>query len=99
MLVTKAVKFTKGAKAQVALIATITGSQAQLITLLANTGTRGLVRVPHDDAYCIRTLEEYREFVERRDERIKELIQERTADEGTQEEIYNAVVPMLQSAK
>jgi len=47
MLVTQAVKFTKGAKTQVALIATKTGSQAQLITLLANNGTRGLVRVPH----------------------------------------------------
>ncbi len=99
MLVTQAVKFTKGAKTQVALIPTVTGSQAQLITLLANMGTRGLVRVPHDDADCIRNLEEYREFVERRDERIKELIQERTADEEMQEEIYNAVVLMLQSAK
>jgi methylase of polypeptide subunit release factors len=99
MLVTQAVKFTKGAKTQVALIPTVTGSQAQLITLLANMGTRGLVRVPHDDADCIRNLEEFREFVERRDERIKELIQERTADEGMQEEIYNAVVLMLQSAK
>ena len=99
MLVAQAVKFTKGAKTQVALMPTLTGSQAQLITLLANTGTRGLVRVPHDDADCIRNLEEYREFVERRDGRIKELIQERTADEGTQEEIYNEVVRMLQSAK
>ena len=95
MLVAKAVKFTKGAKTQVALIPTLTSSQAQLITLLANTGTRGLVRVPHNDADCIRTLEEYREFVDRRDERNKELIQERTSDEDTQEKILVALISLI----
>ena len=71
MLVAQAVKFTKGAKTQVALIPTITGSQAQLITLLANTGTRGLVRVPHDEAECSSTLEKYRQFIDHRDERMQ----------------------------
>jgi len=95
MLVTQAIKFTKGAKKQVALIATITGSQAQLITLLANTGTRSLVRVPHNEADCIRTLEEYREFVDHRDERMKELIQDRTSDEDTQEKILAGLISLM----
>jgi len=95
MLVAKAVKFIKGVKTQVAMIPTLTVSQAQLITLLANTGTRGLVRVPHNDADCIRTLEEYREFVDRRDERNKELIQERTSDEDTQEKILVALISLI----
>jgi hypothetical protein len=95
MLVAQAVKFTKGAKTQVALIPTITGSQAQLITLLSNTGTRGLVRVPHDEAECSTTLEKYRQFIDHRDERIRELIQERTADEETQEKILVALISLM----
>ena len=95
MLVAQAVKFMKGAKTQVALIPTLISSQAELITLLANTGTRGLVRVPHDDAECLHTLENYREFIDHRDERIKELIQERTSDEDTQEKILAALMSLI----
>jgi hypothetical protein len=94
MLVTQAVKFTKGTKTQVALIATITVSQAQLITLLANTGTRGLVRVPHEEAECSSTLEKYRPFINHRDEHIKALIQERTSDEDAQEKILVALTSL-----
>jgi hypothetical protein len=91
MLVAQAVKFTKGAKTQIALISTITQSQAQLIALLANTGTRGLVRIPHDEAECSRILKDYREFIEHRDARFRELVQERTADEDTQEKTLFAL--------
>ena len=91
MLVAHAVEFIKGAKTQIALISTITQSQAQLITLLANAGTRGLVRVPHDEAECSRTLGEYREFIEHRDTRFRELVQERTADEDIQEKTLSAL--------
>ena len=95
MLVPQAVKFTKGAKTQIAMISTVTGSQAELITLLSNTGTRGLVRVPHDDAVCSRTFEDYRSFIEHRDERVKELIHERTSDEETQEKILAALLSLI----
>ena len=95
LLVTQAVKFTKGAKTQVALISTITGSQTQLITLLANTGTRGLVRVPNEEADCLRTLESYLEFINHRDTRLRELVQERTSDEDTQEKILLALISLI----
>jgi hypothetical protein len=95
MLVAQAVKFTKGAKTEVALIPTITGSQAQLITLLANTGTRGLVRVPHDEAECSHTFEQYLQFIEQRNTRLRELVRERTSDEETQEKILSALMSLL----
>lgn len=95
MLVAHAVEFIKGAKTRIALIPTITRSQAQLITLLANTGTRGLVRVPHDEAECSHTLEEYREFIDRRDARLRELVEERTADEDTQEKTLSALMALF----
>lgn len=95
MLVSQAVKFTKGAKTEVAIIPTLTVSQAELITLLANKGTRGLVRVPHDDAVCSRTLEDYRSFIEYRDERVKELIHERTSDEEIQDKILVALLSLI----
>ena len=85
MLVAQAVKFTKGARTQVALIPTVSVSQAQLITLLASTDTRGLVRIPHDGVECSRVLEDYRKFIEHREARFTELVQERTADEEIQE--------------
>jgi hypothetical protein len=91
MLVAQAVKFTKGVRTQIALIPTITGSQSQLLALLANTGTRGLVRVPRDEAECSRTLGEYREFIDHRDTRLRELVEERTADEDIQEKILSAL--------
>jgi len=67
MLLAQGVEFTKGAKKQVALMPTSSVSQAKLVELLANSGTRGLVRVPHDEAACSRTLEEYQEFIDRRE--------------------------------
>ena len=91
MLVAQAVKFTKGAKRQVALIPTVNASQAALIALVANTGIRGLVRIPHDGANCTSTLESYHKFIEHRNNRFKELIQERTVDEDTQDKTLLAL--------
>jgi hypothetical protein len=96
MLVAHAAEFVKRAKTQVALIPTISQSQAQLIVLLANTGTRGLVRVPRNEAECSSTLGSYREFIEHRTSRFRELVQERTADETTQEETLLALAALVE---
>lgn len=95
LLVAHAVEFIKGAKTRVALISTITQSQAELIALLANTGTRGLMRIPNDEAECSRTLGYYREFIEHRDSRFRELVQERTADEEIQEKTLLALMALV----
>ena len=95
MLVAQGVKFTKGSKTQLALKETKYSSQAELITLVANSGTRGLIRVPHDESECLRVLKNYGEFIHNRGERIKELIQERTSDEEKQEKVLAALMPLI----
>jgi hypothetical protein len=95
MLVAQAVKFAKGAKRQVALISTVSASQTALIVLVANAGIRGLVRIPHDEANCSHTLESYHEFIEHRNYRFRELIQERTEDEDTQDKTLLALRALL----
>jgi len=40
-------------------------------------------------------LKEYENFVKFREERIRELIGERTADEAFQDKIYDALMPLL----
>ncbi|APV44161.1 N-6 DNA Methylase [Dehalogenimonas formicexedens] len=95
LLVPQGVKFTKGTKSQVNLIPTLTASQAELIVLLTKTGRRGLVRVPHDDLECARTLASFQSFIEGRDARLLELVQERTSDEETQEKTLVALASLL----
>jgi len=48
-----------------------------------------------DEVESSSTLEKYREFIDHRDDRIKELIQERTSDEKTQEKILVALISLM----
>jgi len=99
MFVKHGVRFMKGTKRRIALVETASQSQDALLVLVANSGVRGLVRLPHEDVDCQRVLQEYEKFINQQEDQIRQLIKERTADEGIQEEIYNALVPMLLNAK
>jgi hypothetical protein len=68
------------------------------MVLVANSGVRGLVRLPHEDDECRRVLQDYEGFINQRENQVRQLIKERTADEGIQEEIYEALAPMLLNA-
>jgi hypothetical protein len=89
------VRFMKGAKRRVALVETTNQVQDELLVLVANSGVRGLVRLPHEDGECQRVLQEYEKFINQREDQVRQLINERTADESIQEEIYEALAPML----
>ncbi|MBM3131831.1 MAG: SAM-dependent methyltransferase, partial [Chloroflexi bacterium] len=93
MLMAHGVRFVKGKKTRI--IETKTRAQADLLALVANSGKRGLVRAPHEEAECLRILREYEVFLKKREERIQELIQERTADEDLQGKIREALMPLL----
>jgi len=95
MLITQGVKFMKGAKTQLALIETADRSQSKLITLIANSGTRGLIRIPHKEDECIEIFDRYTEFINYRSSRIQELIMERVADEEIQEKVLDTLMPLL----
>lgn len=89
------VQFIKGKGKQVAVIPTKHPAQNNLIVLLAESGTRGLVRIPHDESECKRVYEVYQSFIRKRDKKIFEIIEERTADEEMQEKIYEALMPLV----
>jgi type I restriction-modification system DNA methylase subunit len=95
MVTANAVIFNKGVKTRVALIPTLTPIQSQLVTLVANNGTRGLVRVPHEEATCSDILEKYQQHIAYRKAKLLELVQERTSDEDIQEKILEALLPLV----
>jgi hypothetical protein len=68
-------------------------AQASLLTLLARSGVRGLVRVPHTPEESARVMRRYQELLDTRDERIRRLIAERTNDP----ELHDKVLAMLQA--
>jgi hypothetical protein len=99
MFTEHSVRFMKGIKMRVALIQTGSHAQDELMVLVANSGVRGLVRLPHEDDECHEVLQEFERFINQRENQVRQLIKERTADDGIQEDIYNALVPMLLNAK
>jgi len=95
MFTTHSVKFLKGRNNQVALIETKNPAQSDLITIVARSGIRGLVRIPHEEDECLNVFLKYERFIREREKRIRELIRERTADEDMQEKIYDALTPLI----
>ncbi len=88
------VVFMKGKK-PIANIETKIPGQDPLILLLAGSGMRGLVRVPHQPEECERLYLEYGDFLRRQEETVRELITNRTLDEDMQGKIHTALMPLL----
>ncbi len=88
------VRFKKG-KRELVFIKTKIEEQDVLVVLVASSGVRGLVRVPHEADEAARIYERYRRFINQRERRIRELIESRTADEDMQEKIYEALMPLI----
>lgn len=95
MFASHGVRFKKGKK-ELRFIETKNESQDDLIVLLVDAGMRGLVRIPREKTESERVHGRYKVFVHKREARIKELIEQRTADEEIQERIYHALRPMIQ---
>jgi hypothetical protein len=87
--------FRKGRKDTGVLVETVFTFQNELVVLVANSGVRGFIRFPHEEAECRRVHAEYDRFLQRRNARLRELIAERTADEDTQEKILAALLGLL----
>ena len=88
MFIEHGVRFSQKGKATGKVIETVSRAQDDLLIIVANAGVRGLVCLPHNDAECSKLGNDYDKFIRQRDDRIKELISERTADEDLQEDIY-----------
>ncbi len=94
LLYDRGVVFLKGKKPLVNLITKIP-EQDPLLILLAGSGMHGLVRLPHEKDECARVLEAYRDFLREREERLGEMVADRTLDEETQEKILSALIALL----
>jgi len=99
MLIPHGVRFRKGKKTVGKIIETRNAAQAKLLTLVVATARRIFPRVPYDEDECERVLRDYEEFVRSRDRRIRQLIEECTADEEMQGKIYEALMLILMNRK
>ena len=90
----RGVVFMKGKKC-IATIDTHMPEQDPLIILLAKSGIRGLVPIPHEKDECQRVLQEYGDFIRRREDAVWVLIANRTHDEDMQEKIYAALMLLM----
>jgi hypothetical protein len=90
----RGVVFMKGKK-RIAAIDTHVPEQDPLIILLAKSGVRGLVPIPHEKDECQRVFQEYGDFIRRREETVRGLIANRTLDEEMQEKISAALMPLI----
>jgi methylase of polypeptide subunit release factors len=86
--------FARG-KRQIELVTTETIDQAELLVLMARSGWRDVVRVPTSDTDCAKLLTDYRDFLQRRDFRLRELVAERTADEDLQHKVFKLLSEQL----
>ncbi len=88
------VKF-KHSKKKSTQIATRNEYQSKLLYETAKWGIRGLVRIPFQKDECQNVLSSYSQFMQKREERIWQLLEERTSDEDIQQKIYEALITML----
>jgi hypothetical protein len=91
MLVAHGVQFMVGKKKNLALIEAKIPGQEHLLALVANSARRGFIRVPHDKTECQRVRVSYEQFLAQREQRLRELIEDRTADEDLQAKVLDAL--------
>jgi hypothetical protein len=92
------VLFTRGGRT-VGTVEVRSPSQASLLVLLARSGIRGLVRVPHDAAESQRVQRRYEDLLAARQERLRSLVAERASDPDLQEKVMELVSAKLAGAR
>jgi hypothetical protein len=90
------VNFRKG-KRHIDTVEVNSECQAKLLCLVSNSEKRGFVKIPHDEKECKRVYTIYIQFLKNRENRLRDLIEERTANEDLQEKVYEALLPMVKS--
>jgi len=89
------VRFRKGKKDEGVFVQTEFPFQDKLVVLVANSGIRGYIRFPREEEECRRVYREYERFLRTRNARLRELIEERTADEEMQAKIFDALITLV----
>lgn len=94
LLIPHGVAFSQGPR-KAPIVAVKIEEQTHLVCFLAEHGMRGLVRVPVSAADCNRVLKSFGDFIRARNARLKEIIEERTADEDMQGKVYELLDVMF----
>jgi hypothetical protein len=84
------VRFMKGRR-QISLLSVKSREQANLISVIASRGVRGLVRVPLESRDCANLQRRYEAFLKGRDQSVRVMIADRTSDSDLQEQIFKAL--------
>jgi len=84
----------KGSR-QIAYLPTKTREQADLVALVAAEGVRGLTRIPLDSKDCIALRKRYNGFIKDRSQRLRRMIEERTADLDLQDKLFEALTDLI----
>ncbi len=69
-------------------------AKTELVKLLVEKGFNGHTRIPYEEDDAVKLLKDYTDFLNRRDTKLIELVQERTIDEERQEKILAALMRM-----
>lgn len=91
---TGSLRFMRGKK-QVGLVSAKSQEQAALLNMVARQGVRGLVRAPLEAEACARLQARFEDFLERRQQRIRQLIADRTGDADLQATVLGLVLDGL----
>jgi len=91
------VVFKKGKRRT--MIKTKNQAQDGLIIEVAQSGIRGFVRIPREESECNSVFQLFSAFIEKRRQIVRELIENRTADEEIQEKVYSAVMQLILNQK
>jgi hypothetical protein len=71
--------------------------QAELLASVIGHGIRGLVPVPHSSELCKQVRQGFLEWVAKRDEALKQVIERHTGDEELQEKLTELIAPVTWS--
>ena len=96
-MVSVGVEFLRGSK-MVGLTATKLQDHAELLALVANEDRRHVIRVPSDAAMCKKLTGVYAGFLSEREQRLREAVAERVADEDVQQRVFDLILGRLRSA-
>lgn len=94
MFIPKGVIF-KNKKKTIKIVEVEVEGQELLLSIVAEEGKRGLVPISRDPKELQNMIKTYRDFLIKRDHRLSELIEERTADEETQAQIYSSLIHLI----
>jgi hypothetical protein len=94
-----AIRFFVNKNSEAPIIETRNDAQRDLLLLLVENGVRGFIRVPLEEEANLDLRERYARFLKQRADRLRTLVEERTADPDLQEKVYAELLRRVQGPR